>query len=94
LTSKPLAIGICYCCGRILWSRVDNCHTNLVDIDLIEEQIPAVGYQKALLSAGKGICEYRHKGGKLYVCAVCKMLKSPAQYSFHVRHLEETKNGI
>lgn len=25
--SKPLGIGMCYCCDSILWSRVDNCHT-------------------------------------------------------------------
>ena len=30
--SKPLGIGMCYCCGSILWSRVDNCHTNLVAV--------------------------------------------------------------
>ena len=44
---KPLAIGMCYCCGSILWSRVDNSHTNLVDIELTENQIPAVAYQKS-----------------------------------------------
>ena len=27
--SKPLGIGMCYCCGAILWSRVDNSHTTL-----------------------------------------------------------------
>jgi len=35
--AKPLAIGMCYCCGSILWSRVDNNHTNLIDIDLTDE---------------------------------------------------------
>ena len=39
-----LAIGMCYCCGSILWSQVDNSHTSLVDIDLTVEQIPAVGF--------------------------------------------------
>ena len=29
--SKPLGKAMCYYCGSILWSRVDNCHTNLVD---------------------------------------------------------------
>ena len=42
--TKPLAIGMCYCCGSILWSRVDNSHTSLVDIDLTVEQIPVVSF--------------------------------------------------
>ena len=87
--SKPLAIGMCYCCGSILWSRVDNSHTNLVDINLTEEQIPAVAYQEALLTAGKGLLEYRHKSGKLYACAVCKTFKFPSDYKFHVGYLED-----
>ena len=44
--SKPLGVAMCYCCGSILWSRVDNCHTNLVDICINEKDIPAVAYQK------------------------------------------------
>ena len=86
--SKPLAIGMCYCCGSILWSRVDNSHTNLVDIKLTEGQIPAVAYQKAMLSAGKGLLEYRHKSGKMYACAVCKTLKCPSEFEFHVGKYE------
>ena len=84
--SKPLAIGMCYCCGSILWSRVDNSHTNLVDIKLTEGQIPAVAYQKAMLSAGKGLLEYRHKS--MYACAVCKTLKCPSEFEFHVGKYE------
>ena len=42
--SKPLAIGMCYCCGSIFWSWVDNSHTSLVDINLTVEQIPAVDF--------------------------------------------------
>ena len=87
--SKPLAIGMCYCCGSILWSRVDNSHTNLVDINLTEEQIPAVAYQEALSTAGKGLLEYRHKSGKLYACAVCKTFKCPSDYKFHIGYLDE-----
>ena len=87
--SKPLAIGMCYCCWSILWSRVDNSHTNLVDINLTEEQIPAVAYQKALLIAGKGLLEYRHKSGKLYACAVCKTFKFPSDYKLHIGYLDE-----
>ena len=34
--SKPLGVAMCYCCGSILWSRVDNSHTNLVDIQIEE----------------------------------------------------------
>ena len=43
--SKTLGIGMCYCCGSILLSRVDNCHTNLVAIDIKDKDIPAVAYQ-------------------------------------------------
>jgi len=81
---------MCYCCGSILWSRVHNSHTNLVDIDLTVKQIPAVAHQKALLSAGKGILEYRHKSGKLYACAVCKSLKHIIEYKFHIGNANET----
>ena len=31
--AKPLGIAMCYCCGSILWSRVDNSHTHLVKND-------------------------------------------------------------
>ena len=31
--AKPLGIGMCYCCGSVLWSRVDNSHTRLVNLD-------------------------------------------------------------
>ena len=34
--SKPLGVAMCYCCGSILWSRADNCHTNLVDICIMK----------------------------------------------------------
>jgi len=83
---KPLAIGMCYCCGSILWSRVDNSHTNLIDIDVSDEQIPAVSYQKA---SGKGILEYHHKSSKLYACTVCKTLKHPSDYKFHIGKVDE-----
>ena len=43
--AKPLGIAMCYCCGSILWSRVDNSHTHLVKLDLDDETIPAVAYQ-------------------------------------------------
>jgi len=52
--AKPLATGMCYYCGSIAWSRVNNSRTNLVDINLTVEQIPAIVYQKAMLSACKG----------------------------------------
>ena len=42
--TKPLAIGMCYCCWSILLSCIDNSYTSLVDIDLTVEQIPAVGF--------------------------------------------------
>jgi len=88
--SKPLAVGMCYCCGSILWSRVDKSHTSLVDIDLTEKKIPAVAYQKALLSAGKGLLEYCHKSGKMYACAVCKTFECPSGYKFHIGYFNET----
>ena len=36
--AKPLGIGMCYCCGSILWSRVDNAHTRLVNLDVEDEK--------------------------------------------------------
>ena len=47
--SKPLGIAMCYCCGSILWSRVDNSHTSLVDIAISEEDIPALAYRSATI---------------------------------------------
>ena len=80
--SKPLGIAMCYCCGSILWSRVDNCHTNLVDLCIAEENIPAVAYQKSTCTA----LEYHHKSGKLYACTICKSFKLPSEFNidFHV----------
>ena len=84
--AKPLGIGMCYCCGSILWSRVDNSHTRLVNLDVEDKAIPAVAYQRAMLISGRGSLDYRHKSGKLYVYSVCSSYKNPAEYSltFHV----------
>ena len=77
---------MCYCCGSILWSRVDNSHTNLVKLDIDDEVIPAVAYQCAMTTNGRGYLDYHHKSGKLYACSVCSSYKSPTEYSitFHV----------
>ena len=85
--TKPLGIAMCYCCGSILWSRVDNSHAHLVKHDLDDETIPAVAYQCTMAINGRGYLEYRHKSGKLYACSVCAALKNPKEYSiaFHVR---------
>ena len=84
--TKPLGIGMCYCCGSILWSRVDNSHTRLVNLDVDDKAIPAVAYRRAMLISGRGYLDYHHKSGKLYVCSVCSSYKNPAEYSltFHV----------
>ena len=72
---------MCYCCGSILWSRVDNSHTHLVRLDLDDENIPAVAYQCAMAINSKGCLEYHHKSGKLYACSVCTTFKNPKEYS-------------
>ena len=84
--SKPLAIAMCYCCGSILWSRVDNCHTSLVDVHIEEKDIPAVAYQKVMYQNNRIVLEYCHKGGKYYACSACKSYKTPTQFNidFHV----------
>ena len=84
--AKPLGIGICYCCGSVLWSRVDNSHTRLVNLDVNDETIPAVAYRCAMVISGRGCLDYHHKSGKLYVCSVCSSYKNPTEYSlkFHV----------
>ena len=69
--AKSLGIGMCYCCGSILWSRVDNSHTCLANLDVEDKAIPAVAYQCAMVISGRGSFDYRHKSGKLYVCSVC-----------------------
>ena len=83
---KPLGVAMCYCCGSILWSRVDNSHTHLVRLDLDDETIPAVAYQCAMATNGRGYLDYYHKSDKLYACSVCSSYKSPTEYSitFHV----------
>ena len=77
---------MCYCCGSILWSRVDNCHTNLVNVHIKEKDIPAVAYQIVMYQDNRIVLEYRHKGGKYYACSVCKSYKTPSQFNidFHV----------
>ena len=84
--SKPLGIGMCYCCGSILWSRVDNCHTNLVNVNIEKKNIPALVYQKLMSHSNMTVLEYRHKSGKLYACTVCKSFRSPSELpcEFHV----------
>ena len=84
--AKPLGIAMCYCCGSILWSRVDNSHTHLVRLDLNDEIIPAAAYQCAMTINGSGHLDYRHKSGKLYACSVCNTFKNPKEYSitFHM----------
>ena len=84
--AKPLGIAMCYCCGSILWSRVDNCHTHLVKLDLEDKIIPAVAYQHTMVASGRGYLNYRHKSGKLYSCSACNSYKNPTEYSsiFHV----------
>ena len=52
--AKPLGIGMCYCCGSVLWSRVDNSHTRLVNLDVHNESIPAVAYQSAMVISNRG----------------------------------------
>ena len=47
--AKSLGIGMCYCCGSVLWSRVDNSHTHLVNLDVNDETIPAVAYRCAMV---------------------------------------------
>ena len=93
--AKPLAIGMCYCCGSILWSRVDNSHTHLVNIDLEDENIPAVAYQLAMKASGIGYLTYRHKSGKMYSCSVCSSFKLPTEYSlkFHVGKIEKSSTS-
>lgn len=58
---------MCYCCGSILWSKVDgSSHTNLVDISISEEDIPALAYRRAMLQNKTGDLTYVHNNGKLY----------------------------
>ena len=89
--SKPLGEGMCYCCGSILWSRVDNCHTNLVNIHIDDKDIPAVAYLKVLYQNKSPALQYRHKSDKLYACSVCKSFKSPKELNtdFHVGKVKE-----
>ena len=63
--AKPLGIGICYCCGSILWSRIDNSHARLVNLDVEDKAVPAVAYQCAMMISGRGFLDYRHKSSKL-----------------------------
>ena len=69
-----------------MWSRIDNCHTNLVAINIKERDIPAVAYQNILKKEIETVLQYRHKSGKMYACTLCKSFKSPSELSidFHV----------
>ena len=85
--SKPLGVAMCYCCGSILWSRVDgSSHTSLVDVDISEEDIPALAYRRAMLQNKTGDLTYVHNNGKLYACGTCKSYDSPDELAtvFHV----------
>ena len=58
--AKPLGIGICYCCGSILCSGVDNSHTCLINLDAEDKAIPAVAYRCAMMISGRGSLNYHH----------------------------------
>ena len=94
--SKPLGICMCYCCGSILWSRIDNCHTNLVAIDIKKKDITAVAYQKVLINNTEALLQYRHKSWKLYACTMCKSFKSPSELNidFYVGKIKGDDNKI
>ena len=79
--SKPLGIAMCYCCGSILWSRVDNSHTSLFDIAISEEDIPALAYRRAMIHSKTGDLTYVHTNGKFYACSNCKSFESPDELS-------------
>ena len=92
--SKPLGIAMYYCCGSILWSKVDgSCHTNLVDI---EENIPAFAYKRAMLQNNTGDLTYVHTNGKLYSCGSCKAFESPEDLPivFHVGKVAEDNSTL
>ena len=74
----------------MLWSRVDNSHTHLVNLDVNDETRPIVAYRCAMVISGRGYLNYHHKSGKLYVCLVSRFYKNPTEHSlkFHVRKLQ------
>ena len=43
---KSLGVGVCYNCGHVLWSTVDDAHTFLVDkpSNMTREDAPASAY--------------------------------------------------
>ena len=95
--SKPLGVAMCYCCGSILWSKVDgSCHTNLVDIDISEENIPALAYKRAMLQDNTGDLPYVHTNGKLYSCSNCKVFESPEDLPivFHVGKVTDDNSTL
>ena len=94
--NKPLGIGMCYCCGSILWSRVDGSHTNLVDIDVSEENIPGFAYKRAMLQDNTGDLTYVHTNGKLYSCGNCKAFESPDELPivFHVGKVTDDNSSL
>ena len=95
--SKPLGVAMCYCCGSILWSKVDgSCHTNLVDIDISEENIPAFAYKRAMLQNNTGDLSYVHTNGKLYSCCNCKAFESPEDLPivFHVGKVTDDNSSL
>ena len=95
--SKPLGVAMCYCCGSILWSRVDGSHTNLVDIDVSEENIPAFAYKRAMLQNNTGdLSYYVHTNGKLYSCGSCKAFESPEDLpiAFHVGKVTDDNSTL
>ena len=50
-----------YCCSSVLWSRVNNSHTHVVNLDVNDETIPPLAYQCAMVIKGRG-CLKLHVG--------------------------------
>lgn len=57
---------MCYYCGTILWSRVDNYHTNFTNICINDSDIPAEVYQKVIWHNKDNFLQYCHKSGRLH----------------------------
>ena len=91
--SLPLGKAVCWKCGKILYSTVDNSRTCLIPPpkDVTIEKAPGDAYLKALPYEHK--LTFIHTNGKWYSCPVCKKGKAiPTDQHGGDVHLPPTSN--
>ena len=79
---KPLGVGLCYSCGRLLFAKTDSSHTCLVNPpDMRPEDVPATAYLRAVPNSQLDYVKVSANSSckKWYCCSHCHSKRLPAE---------------